>query len=93
MTLKSKDNLFAFGDRVRYDIQGHSREGFVIGFPSYSKDRAILMLADVSFHGMPINMKWCNKIRRGTNIEKATTLAYEYNRLYPTFLQDIDDDD
>lgn len=79
--------MFQFGDRVKYYLDGMSGEGFVIGFPRYSKNQNILVLADEAFHGMPINVKWCKKLRQ-PDIEKAERLRARYDSHYPKFLQE-----
>lgn len=83
------NELFAFGNKVRYDLDGFSGEGIMIGFPVYSKDCSVLVLADDAFHGIPINMKWCKRLRR-PDIEKAKRLRERYDSLYPTFLQGLE---
>lgn len=79
---------FKFGDRIRFVIDKYSGEGIMIGYPSYSKDRKVIVIADDGYPGMPINIKWCKRLNR-PNTEKAGRLRNSYETSYPGFLQDL----
>lgn len=79
-----------FGDRVEYDLRashgGDLGYGYVIGVPNYSQGYGhIVMLADESYTGMPINAAHCREI--GGNEALATHYRERWNERHPGFLK------
>lgn len=81
--------VLEIGDRVRYSLDVNAGGGVVIGYPIFSKDRKIVVIADDKYHGMPINERWC-MVSKTPDIEKAKRLRKRYVDLYPGFLQEED---
>jgi hypothetical protein len=78
-----------FGDRVEYDLRashgGDLGYGYVIGVPKYSDGyEHIVMLADESSIGMPINAEHCKVVGRDEAL--ATTCRARWDKRYPDFL-------
>lgn len=77
-------NDLSIGDKVSYFIPGHGTPGgeaWVIGIPSFS-DGEHVTLADEDYHGMPINIQWCEKIG-GADVVNALRWRDRYLSLYP----------
>lgn len=80
-----------FGDRVQYDLRashgGDIGYGYVIGVPGYSDGYGhIVMLADESAIGMPINAGHCAVIGRDEAL--ATRYRERWNERLPGFLKE-----
>lgn len=78
-----------FGDRVEYDLRashgGDLGYGYVIGVPQHSRGYDhIVMLADESAIGMPINAVHCKAV--GHDSALATGYRKRWDERYPDFL-------
>ena len=77
-----------FGDHIEYFIPGHGTapgKGFVIGWPHYSADKQIVMLADENSFGMPINVRHCKTISSG-HVEDCARWRDRFAAKHPEFL-------
>lgn len=78
-----------FGDRIEYDLRrshGEIGYGYLIGVPAYSRGLDdVVMLADDSYIGMPINAAHCKAI--GINAPFAEVLRKRYDEKFPGALK------
>jgi len=75
-----------FGDRVYCSIHGYADTLVCIGYPHYSPDGNVVVLAGEKAIGMPINVKWCSVLSNGHVNDAAKYRAAYIDKVSPDFL-------
>lgn len=75
------------GSFVNYTLDNFTGSGVVIGYPHYSPDGRVVVVATEVHHGMPINTKWVAALHKTREtVEQAVSYRKRYQEAHPEFL-------